>query len=127
MKYTNLTPEEKDVIEHGKTEPPYSGEYEHFFKEGTFICRKCTMPLYSSEAKFDAHCGWPSFDKCFENAIQEKKEPDGRTEISCARCGGHLGHVFRGEGFTTTNTRHCVNSLSVKFIAKNTKLPQKAS
>lgn len=125
MSYNPLTPEETDVIEHKKTEYPYSGEYEDFFVPGTFICKKCNNPLFSSQAKFNAHCGWPSFEACLPNAIIETPDADGdRTEVTCANCGAHLGHVFRGEGFTETNTRHCVNSLSLSFVGEDDTLPK---
>ena len=124
MKYNQLTEEEANVIEEGQTEYPYSGEYEDFYEDGTFICRRCNNPLYSSKAKFNAHCGWPSFDDCYEDAIHESYEPDGRTEITCANCEAHLGHVFRNEGLTDTNTRHCANSLSLQFIPDGEELPE---
>jgi methionine-R-sulfoxide reductase len=125
MNYNDLTPQEAAVIEDKQTEAPFSGEYDAFFKPGTFICRKCNNPLYSAKAKFDAHCGWPAFDECFPNSVIETVDADGmRIEITCANCGGHLGHVFRGEGFTRTNTRHCVNSLSLRFIPEGTELPE---
>jgi peptide-methionine (R)-S-oxide reductase len=114
-----LTPEETDVIVNKHTETPFTGEYDNFYKEGIFICRRCNAPLYSSKAKFDAGCGWPSFDKDFKNSIKRVADDDGiRTEIECANCGAHLGHVFEGESFTKTNTRHCVNSLSIRFVPK---------
>src|SRR5260221_10513295 len=109
MKFNTLTPEEEDVIAHKATEPPFTGEYDDYFVEGTYVCRRCNTPLYVSTAKFHSGCGWPSFDA--EIAGSVKKTSDGRrTEITCAACGGHLGHVFEGEGFTPKNTRHCVNS-----------------
>lgn len=117
MKLNKLTPEEERVIIHKETEEPYSGEYEGSFTLGVYVCRQCDNPIYTSEAKFKLGCGWPSFDKHIEGAVKRIPDPDGmRTEIACAKCGGHLGHVFEGEGFTPTNTRHCVNSLSMKFI-----------
>jgi methionine-R-sulfoxide reductase len=115
--YDDLTPEEQNVIEFKGTEPPFTGEYEDFFEPGTYVCRRCNAPLYRSEDKFEAHCGWPAFDDEIEGAVHRMADPDGmRTEIQCATCGGHLGHVFLGEGFTPKHTRHCVNSLSMKFI-----------
>jgi len=117
MKLNQLTPEEQSVILHKGTEPPFSGKYDQHFKPGTYVCKQCDNPLYSSEAKFDAHCGWPSFDDIITGAVKQKPDKDGsRTEILCAKCGGHLGHVFSGEQMTPKNTRHCVNSLSIKFI-----------
>jgi peptide-methionine (R)-S-oxide reductase len=124
MPYNTLTDEEKHVLEKKGTELPFSGEYDDFYEDGTFICRRCNNPLYSSKAKFDAGCGWPSFDEFFPDSVDARPDPDGqRTEIECANCGGHLGHVFVGEHLTDKNTRHCVNSLSIKFIPKDQKLP----
>lgn len=126
MKYNDLTSEEKRIIEYKGTETPFTGEYDNFYEEGTFICKKCNAPLFSSKSKFDAGCGWPAFDENFPNAVKRYTDPDGiRTEIECANCGAHLGHVFEGECFTDKNTRHCVNSLSIRFIAKGKKLPKK--
>lgn len=125
MAYHSLTAEEKAVIEDKSTEAPFSGEYDDFFVPGTFICRRCYSPLFSSQAKFEAHCGWPAFEAHFPGAINRTIDADGvRTEITCAHCGAHLGHVFEGEQFTETNTRHCVNSLSLKFIPEAGKLPE---
>ena len=115
--YNQLTPEERSVIELKGTEPPFGGEYEGFFEPGTYVCRRCNAPLYRSDDKFEAHCGWPAFDDEIEGAVRRLADPDGmRTEIECANCGGHLGHVFLGERITAKNTRHCVNSLSMRFI-----------
>jgi peptide-methionine (R)-S-oxide reductase len=98
-------------------EPPFSGEYDNFFKPGTFVCRKCDTHLYKSDNKFDAHCGWPAFDQEITGSVKRLLDPDGeRTEIQCAKCDTHLGHVFEGEHFTATDTRHCVNSYSLKFV-----------
>lgn len=120
MKLNKLTPDEERVIVHKGTEAPYTGEYDDFFVEGTYICRRCETPLYKSSAKFHSECGWPSFDQEIEGAVERIPDEDGqRTEIICANCGAHLGHVFTGEGYTPKNTRHCVNSISMKFIPEN--------
>ncbi len=119
-----LTPEESRVIEDKGTEAPFSGEYDNFYEPGTFICRRCNQPLFSAKAKFDAGCGWPAFDDTVPGAVKELPDPDGRrTEIECGNCGGHLGHVFRGEQHTEKDTRHCVNSLSIKFIPEGKEMP----
>lgn len=119
MKLNDLTPEEKRVIIDKGTEAPFTGEYDNFYKDGVFICRQCNTPLFSSKAKFDAHCGWPAFDQYFPNAVKELPDEDGfRTEIECATCNAHLGHVFRGEKLTEKDTRHCVNSLSIRFVPR---------
>ena len=124
MSYNRLREEEKDIIENKGTEAPFTGEYDDFYQDGTFICRRCNAPLFSSKNKFDAHCGWPSFDDNYPNALKRTPDPDSqRTEIQCSRCLAHLGHVFEGELMTTKNVRHCVNSLSIKFISKDQQLP----
>ncbi len=124
MAYNSLTPEEQRVIERKGTEIPFTGEYDDFFVDGTFICRKCNSPLFSSKAKFDAGCGWPAFDENFPDAVKRILDPDGhRTEIRCAHCDAHLGHVFEGENITDKDTRHCVNSLSIRFIPAGKELP----
>src|SRR5690606_36049441 len=118
-KYNDLTPEEEYVILHKGTERPYTGELLENKKNGVYVCKRCDAPLYYSEDKFDSHCGWPSFDQEIPDTVQRVRDADGRrTEIICKSCGAHLGHVFEGEGFTSKNTRHCVNSISMKFVPK---------
>ena len=113
----SLTHEEKRVILGKGTEMPFTGELLHEDREGVFICRQCDAPLYQSEYKFDAHCGWPSFDDEIAHAVKRTLDADGvRTEITCANCSGHLGHVFEGEYLTPKNVRHCVNSVSMRFV-----------
>lgn len=116
-KFNILTPEEEYVIVHKGTERPFTGEYDKFNKSGKFVCRRCNAALYESNSKFDSGCGWPSFDDEINEAVLHVSDKDGRrTEIVCKSCGGHLGHVFKGEHLTSKNTRHCVNSLSIRFI-----------
>ncbi len=114
--WRRLTRAEERVIVHKGTEVPFSGEYEHHFAPGTYSCRRCGTELYRSESKFDAGCGWPSFDEEIPGAVRRLPDTDGeRIEIQCAHCGAHLGHVFEREGFTPKETRHCVNSVSLLF------------
>jgi peptide-methionine (R)-S-oxide reductase len=128
MNYNKLTPYEKKVIEEKETEPPFSGEYDDFYEDGVFICRRCNAPLFSSKYKFDAGCGWPAFDESINNAVARVPDADGiRIEIECANCGGHLGHEFLGEQFTNKNTRDCVNSVSIRFIPKGGEVPKTIS
>lgn len=117
MKYNKLTPEEEQVIIYQGTEAPFTGEYYRFNEKGTYVCKRCNAPLYLSENKFESECGWPSFDDEIQGAVKRLPDTDGiRTEILCANCGAHLGHVFLGEGYTSKNIRHCVNSISMNFI-----------
>ncbi len=117
MKFNPLTLEEQKVILHKGTEYPFTGKWLNNKKEGTYVCRQCNLALYRSEDKFESNCGWPSFDDEIPGAVKRIPDADGRrTEIVCSNCGGHLGHVFEGEGFTPKNTRHCVNSISMDFI-----------
>ena len=117
--FSNLTAEERRIIKDKGTEKPFTGEYNNFFQAGIFICRACKNPLYRSTAKFDSGCGWPSFDDEIPGAIvryEDNSLERKRIEICCSKCDGHLGHVFHGEKITPKDTRHCVNSLSIKFV-----------
>ena len=126
VKYNSLTEFEEFVILGKGTERPYVGEYTDTEDPGTYICRQCNAALYQSDQKFHSNCGWPAFDDEIKGAVTRHTDADGiRTEIVCSNCGGHLGHVFLGEGFTAKNTRHCVNSVSMIFVPEGEPIPEK--
>lgn len=130
-----LTPQEEEIIVGKGTESPFSGEYDDFYEDGVFICKRCNAPLFSSFSKFDAGCGWPAFDSEYPDSLKRIPDADPafggaggqRVEIQCANCDAHLGHVFEGEKLTKKDTRHCVNSLSIRFIPKGQDMPKMLS
>lgn len=125
-KFNPLSDQEKNVILNKATDRPYTGDYYKKTDKGIYVCRQCNNPLYTSEDKFDSHCGWPSFDQEIKGSVTRVPDADGsRTEIICNNCQGHLGHVFLGEGFTSKDTRHCVNTSSLMFypLEEKDKIP----
>lgn len=125
IKHNPLTPEEKRVIEEAGTEPPFTGVYDNFYQDGAYLCWRCDNYLFDAKAKFEAGCGWPSFDREAPGAVKRRLDKDDRTEIICAECEAHLGHVFEGERLTSQNTRHCANSLSLRFVPRDFQGTQK--
>jgi peptide-methionine (R)-S-oxide reductase len=126
MNYNKLNSEEERVIVDKATEPPFTGEYDNFYQDGTYICRRCNTSLFSSKSNFNSESGWPSFDEYFPNAIRQVPDPDGiRIEIECENCNLHLEHEFFGERLTDKNRLECVNSLSIRFIPKDKELQKK--
>jgi methionine-R-sulfoxide reductase len=120
IKYNDLTSQQEQVLVNKATDRPYTGDYYEKKDNGLYICRRCNNPLYTSEDKFDSHCGWPSFDDEIKGSVTRILDADGRrTEIVCNNCEGHLGHVFLGEQMTDKNTRHCVNTSSILFVPKD--------
>jgi len=123
--YNKLTAEERWVLLNKGTEYAFTGKYTDHFVEGTYICKRCNAPLYKSDDKFHSGCGWPAFDDEIKDAVRREADADGfRIEILCKNCGGHLGHVFKGEKMTKKDERHCVNSISIKFVPKGKELPK---
>ncbi|WP_317129296.1 peptide-methionine (R)-S-oxide reductase MsrB [Flavobacterium arcticum] len=119
-----LTPEQYDILRNKATERPHTGEYNNFFENGVYVCAACGNPLFKSDTKFDSHCGWPSFDQAIKGAVvyeHDKSYGMNRTEVMCAKCGSHLGHVFDDGPKETTGERFCTNSISIKFIPAKTK------
>lgn len=125
MPYNKLTKEEENIIVNKSTEYPFTGIYDDFYQDGTYICKRCNLPLFKAKDKFDAGCGWPAFDDSIEGALQRNIDKDGsRVEIVCKNCKAHLGHEFIGEQLTSKNTRECVNSLSIVFIKEGQPIPE---
>ena len=121
--YNTLTAEERHVIEGKGTERPFTGEYDDFYEAGIYLCRRCNAELYRSDDKFDAHCGWPAFDKEIPGAVRQLPDPDGmRIEVECVNCDGHLGHVFP-DGPPPTGQRYCNNGVALKFVPSGEDLP----